>query len=47
MSKERVCHILNQRLGMRKLFAHWVARFAHGRPKTCSNEHFQRSVGAV
>ena len=23
------------------------AALAHGRPKTCSNEHFQRSVGAV
>ena len=23
------------------------AAFAHGRPKTCSNEHFQRSIGAV
>jgi hypothetical protein len=24
MSKEFVCHILNQRLGMRTLFARWV-----------------------
>ena len=46
-SKERVCHILNQHLGMRKLPARWMPRFAHGRPKTGSNEHFQRSVGAV
>ena len=26
MSKERVCHILNQHLGMTKLFARWVPR---------------------
>ncbi|XP_026319343.1 protein GVQW3-like [Hyposmocoma kahamanoa] len=26
MSKERVCHILNQHLGMRKLSARWVPR---------------------
>ena len=26
MSKERVCHILNQHLGMRKLSARWVSR---------------------
>ncbi|GFW85952.1 histone-lysine N-methyltransferase SETMAR [Trichonephila clavipes] len=26
MSKERVCHILNQHLGIRKLFAHWMPR---------------------
>ena len=26
MSKECVCHILNQHLGMRKLSAHWVPR---------------------
>ena len=26
MSKERVCHILNQHLDMRKLFARWVPR---------------------
>ena len=26
MSKERVCHILNQHLGMRKLCARWVPR---------------------
>ncbi|GFX02737.1 histone-lysine N-methyltransferase SETMAR [Trichonephila clavipes] len=26
MSKERVCHILNQHLGMRKLSACWVSR---------------------
>ena len=25
-SKERVCHILNQHLGMRKLSARWVPR---------------------
>ena len=27
MSKERVCHILNQHVGMRKLSARWVPRF--------------------
>ena len=27
MPKERVCHILNQHLGMRKLSARWVPRF--------------------
>ncbi|GFX04765.1 histone-lysine N-methyltransferase SETMAR [Trichonephila clavipes] len=27
MSKERVCHILNQHLGMRNLSARWVPRF--------------------
>ena len=26
MSKERVCHILNQHLGMRELSARWVPR---------------------
>ena len=26
MSKERVCHIFNQHLGMRKLSARWVTR---------------------
>ena len=26
MSKERVCHILNQHLGMRKLSARWAPR---------------------
>ena len=26
MSKERVCHILYQHLGMRKLSARWVSR---------------------
>ena len=26
MSKQRVCHILNQHLGMRKLSARWVSR---------------------
>ena len=26
MSKERVCHILNEHLGMRKLSARWVPR---------------------
>ena len=24
-----------------------IAAYVHGRPKTCSNEHFQCSVGAV
>ena len=38
MSKERVCHILNQHLGMRKLSAPWVP---------CLNEHFQYFVGAI
>ncbi|XP_030760794.1 protein GVQW3-like [Sitophilus oryzae] len=42
ISKERVCYILNQDLGMRKLSAPWVPRLL-----TCSNEHFQRYVGAV
>ena len=27
MSRERVCHILNQHLSMRKLSARWVPRF--------------------
>ena len=49
-SKERFCHILNQHLGMRSTeyrVRALGAAFAHGRPKTCSNEDFQRSVGAV
>ena len=46
-SKQRVYHILNQHLGIRKLSAHWVPRLLTVDQKTCSNEHFQRSVAAV
>src|SRR5436190_23148743 len=45
MSKESVCHILNQHLDMRKLSARWVPRLLT--LDQCSNEHFQSSVGAV
>ncbi|XP_030760065.1 protein GVQW3-like [Sitophilus oryzae] len=52
ISKERVCHILNQDLGMRKMSVRALgAAFAHVRPKACSYEHFQRlcwrSLGAI
>ena len=33
ISKERVCHILNQYLGMRKLSARWVSRLLTVDPK--------------
>ena len=46
MSKERVCHIFNQHLDEKAVCALGAA-FAHVRPKTCSNEDFQSSVGAV
>ena len=46
MSKERVCHIKST-FRHEKAVRALDATFAHGRPKTCSNEHFQRSVGTV
>ena len=42
MSKERVCHILNQHLGMRQLSA-----FSRSKLKMCSNKHFQHCVSAI
>ncbi|GFX98865.1 hypothetical protein TNCV_1504411 [Trichonephila clavipes] len=40
--EERFCHRLNLHLGIRKLPLRWVPRSL-----TSSNEHFQRTVGAV
>jgi len=40
MSKKRVCHILNKDRHERAVHA-LGATFAHIRPKSCLNEHFQ------
>ncbi|GFW36177.1 mariner transposase [Trichonephila clavipes] len=37
ISKERVGHIVNEYLDMRKLCSKWVAARAHNRPKTTTN----------
>ena len=44
MSKERVCHILNQHLDMRKLSARWVPRLLTVDQKLV---RMNMSVGAV
>ena len=46
MSKERVCYIKST-FRHEKAVRALGAALAHDGPKTCSNEHFERSVGAV
>ena len=47
MSKERVWSHIKSTFRHEKSIRALGAAFAHGRPKSCSNEHFQRSFGPV
>jgi predicted DNA-binding transcriptional regulator len=47
MSKKRVLSHIKSTFRHEKVVRALGAAFAHVRPKMCSNEHFQRSVGAV